>query len=304
MRVAITGGTGMIGTALASVLQARGDDVLILTRGRPRADNHIKWDLNRGAHDVSRLEDVEVVFNLCGAPIGTRPWTTGRRAELYKSRIESTNAIVSSLQAVRAPVKHFIGAGGLGYFGDRGDEILEDDASPGNSGFLSELDQAWEQAHLTAASTLECRGAVVRMAVVLDPFGQTFPLMLQPFRLGIGGWLGDGSQYLPFTTIRDCVGAFMHVLNHPELTGGINSCVPEPPTNRDWSEALGRALDRKVRTHAPKWVLRGAFGELGESLFLHSVRAVPKKLLDSGYEFELPESEAAFRWLLEARNAG
>ncbi len=293
----------MIGTALSAELETRGHDVIVLTRGRLRAPNQVKWDLARGVHDLGRLEGIEAVFNLTGAPIATRPWTKGRRAELFRSRVDATAALTGSLQQVGVQLKAFIGPGGLGYFGDRGNEVLHDDAAPGE-GFLAELDQAWEKAHLDAAAALKCRGAVLRMALVLDPFHQVFPLMLQPFKLGIGGWLGDGEQYLPFITTQDCVGAFVHILENEAASGAMNGAVPQTPTNREWSEALAFVLGRKLRARAPEWALRGAFGEFADSLFLASVRAVPTKLTDTGYVFANPDSQTAFRWLVDQRQKG
>lgn len=303
MRIAITGGTGMIGRALRAALEARGDEVVVLTRGRPAAPHEAQWSHSRGVLDLSVLHGVEAVVHLSGAPIAARPWTRARRAELYESRVDAARALLGSLQLVDAQVHTFLGPGGLGYFGDRGDEWLDDESVPG-AGFLAELAQTWERSHLATAEALGARGGVLRMSVVLDPFEQTFPIALQPFRLGIGGWLGDGSQYFPWITTRDCVAAFLHVLDTPSISGGINATAPVPSTNREWSEAFGRALERKVRTHAPEWVLRGAFGEFADGLFLSSVRAVPRKLTDSGFIFQDADVDTAFRWLVDAWSRG
>lgn len=296
MRVAITGGTGMIGTALAEALRSRGDEVRIVTRGQPRTAEHVRWDPAKGVFDEHGLEGVNAVVNLAGAPIADRPWTRARREVLRQSRVDSTQLLIAGLARLPQPPKVFVGCGGLGRFGNRGDVVLDDDA-PVGAGFLAELALAWENAHLEAAK-IGARTAVMRMSIVLSPTGGAFPLMIKPFRLGIGGWLGDGLQYTPWVTLRDAVAGFLFAIDNPGCEGCFNLTIPEPPTNYDWVKSLGRALHRPVLTRAPKWVLRGAFGELADDLLLASVRAVPRKLLDAGFAFQDTESEAAFAWLV------
>jgi uncharacterized protein (TIGR01777 family) len=297
LRVAITGGTGMIGTALAQRLRERGDEVLIITRREPKQPYEVKWDPVKGTIDASRLDGIDAIYNLAGAPIGDRPWTKARRKILWDSRVDSTATLLEALAKLTRPPKVFVGSGGLGKFGNCGDMVIDDDAANGE-GFLAELAVAWEDAHLEARK-IGCRTCVMRMGVVLSPTGGAFPLMVKPFRLGIGGWIGDGRQYTPWITIRDAVGAFVHVVDTASCDGGFNSTIPEPTINWEWSKALGRALHRPVLAHAPKWALRGAFGDLAEDLLLASVRAVPRKLLQSGFSFVDVEAEAAFTWLLD-----
>lgn len=296
MRVLITGGTGLIGTALARILRERGDDVLILTRRPPTDPSFVQWDPARGPMEPQRLAGLDAVVNLAGAPIADRPWTRARRKELRASRIDATETLIRSLEKLPSPPRVFLGVGGIGRFGDRGDEILDDDAPPG-AGFLAELATAWEEAHLSSAR-LGCRAAVLRFSIVLAAEGGAFPLMVKPFRWGLGGWLGNGLQYTSWITLRDAARGFVHLLDRDDLSGGFNGTVPEPITNYDWSKALGRALHRPVLGHAPKWALRGALGDLADDLLLSSVRAVPRRLLESGFRFEDPEAEPAFARLL------
>jgi uncharacterized protein (TIGR01777 family) len=299
LRYAIVGGTGMIGTHLARALRERGDEVWILTRGEPTEDHMLQWDLGKGVQGVAQLEGLDGVFNLTGAPIADRPWTRKRRAVLRESRIEATEVILDSLATLSAPPKFFVGAGGLGVFGDCGDTEIPDDGEPG-SGFLAELSLDWENAHLRASEVLGCRSAVLRMSIVLSHTGGAFPLMVLPFRYGIGGWLGNGQQYTSWISDRDCVAAFLFVADDPELQGRFNATVPQPTRNKEWVKALGRALSRPVMTHAPKWALRGALGELANDLFLASIRAVPRRLLGAGFEFSDPDAEETFARLVRA----
>lgn len=295
MRFAIVGGTGLIGTALAERLRARGDEVYIVTRRSPRGEEEVQWDPSRGVLTPAQLEGLDAVYNLTGAPIADRPWTRARRKVLWESRVDATAVLLRSLADLERPPATFIGVGGLGLFGDRGDAIIDDDDPPG-TGFLADLCIAWEAGHM-AAEELGARAAVLRMSVVLSPDGGAFPLMVRPFRY-VGGWLGNGRQYTSWISVRDCVGALVHLADHADCTGFFNGTVPEPIPNKEWCKALGRAVHRPVVTHAPKWALRGALGELADELFLASVRAVPRKLLASGYSFVDSDAEETFRWLV------
>ena len=286
----------MLGTHLTTALRARGDEVWILSRGEPRDDHSLQWDRSRGVVGVHKLEGIDVVFNLTGAPIADRPWTTKRRELLRESRIEATEILLDSLAKLTAPPGVYVGAGGLGLFGDCGDELVHDDHAAGQ-GFLAELSADWEAAHLAATARIGARAGVLRMGLVLAPDGGVFPLMSMPFRYGIGGWLGHGRQFTSWVSSRDAVRAFLFVADTEGLAGGFNCTVPEPVRNKEWCKALGRALNRPVLTHAPRWALRGALGELANDLFLASLRAVPQRLNDAGFRFEDEEAEATFRRL-------
>lgn len=283
----------MIGRALTEALRARGDEVRVVTR-RPAGPDDVQWEPLKGVLQPAKLEGCDVVFNLTGAPMATRPWTRARRQVLQESRIQATEALMASLETLDRPPATFIGVSNLGLFGDRGDDVLDDEAPPG-SGFLADLCVAWEHAH-QAAEDLGCRVAVLRMAVVLAPDDGAFPLMVRPFRY-VGGWLGNGQQYTPWLSIRDAVGALLFLADTEAIVGPVNGTVPDPTRNKAWLQALGRVMHKPVVTHAPKWALRGAFGELADEIFLASVRAVPRKLLEHGYRFVDAEAEGAFRWL-------
>ncbi len=292
MRVAITGGTGLLGTSIATALRARGDEVRIITRRPARTGEEVHWDPPRGVIEIHKLEGIDAVIHLAGAPIADRPWTRARRKVLWESRVDSTRMLIDALKARKIKPKTWVGAGGLGRFGSRGEEELDDDAAAG-TGFLADLSVAWESAQLEAEK-LGARTAVFRMAIVLDPHGGALPLVVKPFRIGIGGWLGDGRQFTSWITGRDAVNGFLHLLDDPRASGGYNGTVPVPTRNYEWCVALGRAVNKPVLTHAPKWAVRGALGELADDLFLASVRAIPRKLTAEGFRFLDPEPEAAF----------
>ena len=292
----------MIGSWLAAELRARGDEVIILSRQRPVTPDMARWDAHKGIHDLERMEGLDAIVNLAGEPIAARPWTTVRRRKLWESRVDATGVLLRSLGRLDAPPKAFIGVGSLGLFGDRGDDVLDETAGVGE-GFLAELAEAWERAQLASKRVLSARASVLRLAIVLSPTGGAFPLMLKPFRIGVGGWLGHGRQYTPWTTIRDTSAAFRLLIDDPTAHGVFNGTVPEPTRNKEWMKALGRAVDKPVITHAPRWALRGALGELADSLLIASVRVVPDKLLSHGFTFQDAEPEAAFRWLVDEIDA-
>jgi len=301
VRVAITGGTGMIGTALGVALRERGDEVLVITRRRPASPDQVRWDTSKGIGDLGRLEGVDAVVHLAGQPLAGRPWTKARRRNLLASRVDATRTLHQSLAKLDQPPTVYLGVGHLGRFGDRGEEVVHDDA-PVGTGFLAELSTAWEDAHNEAVE-LGCRVAVLRMSIVLSATGSVFPLMVKPFRIGVGGWLGPGQQFTPWISIRDAVGGFLHLLDHSSCEGSYNGTVPEPVRSKEFFMALGRALQRRVRVQAPRWALRGAFGELADDILLSSIRAVPTRLLDSGYTFVDTDIEATYTWLLQELKA-
>jgi uncharacterized protein (TIGR01777 family) len=299
----------MLGSWLTRHLRGRGAEVFVVTRRAPREEHEIQWDpMNRpssagrqkGIFSVKQLEGLDAVFNLGGAPIADRPWTTQRRKVLFDSRVRATETLIESLAQLDAPPKVFVGVGSLGIFGDRGDDILDDDDPPG-TGFLAEMCVAWEHAQLSA-ETIGCRSTVLRMSVVLSTTGGAFPLMVRPFRY-LGGWLGHGRQYTPWISVDDAIGAMVHLADHDDCRGAFNGTVPDPPHNKEWLKALGRVMHRPVVTHAPRWALRGALGELADSLLIASIRAVPRKLLASGYVFVDTDPEETFRKLLGALEA-
>lgn len=295
-KVAITGGTGMMGTILADALRRRGDEVFIIGRGAPKDPRQIRWNPNRGIEGVSVLDGLDTVFHLAGAPIADRPWTQSRRKILRESRIESALVLQRELAKLDRPPKHYIGVGSLGLFGDCGEQIVDDDAEHGD-GFLADLSREWEEAHDNATS-LGCRVAVLRMSIVLSPTGGAFPLMVKPFRLGIGGWLGNGKQYTSWISVRDAISALIFLMDNDSAVGGFNGTAPESCRNKFWFKALGRVLNRPVLTHAPKWALRGALGDLADELFLASIRPVPRKLLQAGFKFQDYDIEDTFHWLV------
>lgn len=301
LRVLVPGGTGLLGTAVVRALRARGDEAIVLTRGPGDGKVRVTWDPSRGIPQVRRFEGLDAVVNLVGEPLASRPWTSARRRILVDSRVGATESLQRSLEKLDAPPRVLVGVGSLGRFGDRGEDWIDDDDPPG-TGFLADLSIRWEDAHLSAADALKARGAVLRMGMVIAAEGGAVPPLLGPFRFGFGGWIGRGTQFTPWISLEDATRAILHLLDHGEARGGFNGSIPDPVANRAWCEALGRALGKPVRTHAPKWALRGALGELADGIFLASLRARPRKLQQGGFAFEDPDVEQVFRRVVAARS--
>jgi uncharacterized protein (TIGR01777 family) len=302
LRVAVAGATGWIGTHLCRSLRARGDEVFVLTRGPANSEQVLHWDYNRGISQLRRLEGVDAFVNLTGEPLATRPWTAPRREQLISSRVGATEVLHTSLSRLDRPPSVVVGLGFVGLFGDRGNTWLEDDAPPGE-GFLADLAARWETVHLTATDRFADRASVLRLSIVLGADGGVFPPMLAAFRLGLGGWLGDGRQYTPWTSMRDTVGAIQHLLDTPGCEGAYNGTVPDPCTHREWCETLARLIGRPARAHAPKWALRGALGDLADQVLLASCRARPRRLLEAGYTFVDPRIEPTYVRMLAEHEA-
>lgn len=299
MKVLLVGGSGFLGGLLRQALAARGDEPWVLTRQPARGPGQLRWDPARGFTDPASVPQLDAVVNLAGAAIADRPWTRARRKVLWESRVDVTASLIAALAARPSPPRVYLGASSLGFFGDRGDDWL-DEGAPVGAGFLAELSQAWEEQHAASERALACRAVWLRMTVVLSNAGGAFPLLVRPFQLALGGWLGDGRQYTSWIGDRDAVAAWLWALDRAATRGPLHATVPSPIPNYDWVKALGRALHRPVLTKAPKWALRGALGELADDLYLASIRARPAVLERSGFRFVEPEVEAVFRRLVGA----
>lgn len=296
MKIAITGSTGLIGKSLAPFLTTGGHDVVRLVRKQGRlAGDEIRWDPGSQRIDAAALEGVDAVVHLAGESVAGR-WTTTKKAAIRDSRVEGTRLLAQTLAAATKPPRTLICASAIGYYGDRGHTALEEDAAPG-AGFLAEVCREWEAA-ADAARQVGIRVVHLRIGVVLSTEGGALATMLTPFRLGLGGVVGSGDQYMSWIALDDVVGAIHHVLMTPDLSGPVNAVAPAPVTNRDFTKTLGRVLGRPTLLPIPAFGARVAFGEMADELLLASTRVVPARLTTSGYPFRFPHLEEALRHLL------
>jgi uncharacterized protein (TIGR01777 family) len=296
MKVAISGATGLIGTALRESLAADGIQIVALSRRAARAPQMetIQWDVENGRFDASGLEDTDAVVHLAGEPIAQR-WTDARKRAIRDSRVKSTRLLVEGLKSLRSRPKVLISGSAIGFYGDRGDETLVE-SSPAGTGFLPETCQAWEHAAMEAMG-LGIRTAVLRTGIVLSTKGGALQKMLLPFRLGAGGPVGNGRQWMSWIHIDDIVGAIRHALDKDEVMAAVNGVAPEPATNAEFGRALGKALSRPAFLPAPAFALRIGFGEMS-SILLEGQKVLPKKLLDTGFRFRFPDLAGALADIL------
>lgn len=301
-RVLLAGASGLLGRALATRLNAEGWDVRRLVRRPAAGPGEFPWDPARGEVPAAALADVTAVVNLAGENIAAGRWTEARRRLLRSSRIDPTRALARAIIGMPRPPEVFACASAVGFYGDRGNLVLGEDASRGD-GFLAELTAEWEHAgaEVTAAGV---RWAGLRLGVVLSPEGGALARLLPVFRLGLGGRLASGRQWMSWISREDAAAAFVHVLGTPACRGPLNACAPGPVTNADFTRILGFVLRRPVVFPVPALALRLAFGRMAEETLLASTRAVPRALAASGFRFGQPGLEAALRHELARPRAG
>jgi len=304
MRILISGSTGLVGTALTSALLERGHDVVSLVRpasGRGPQNTSgqvtgISWDPLTGALDPA-ADGADAVVNLAGASIAGGRWNEKRKALLRNSRISATNNLVGALKGLRRPPSIFLAASAIGFYGDRGDEELEESSSPGND-FLARLCVEWE-AESNRAQTFGARVATLRFGVILARHGGALPQMALPFRFGIGGRVGSGQQWISWVTLRDVVQTICFAVENDSFSGPANVVAPHPARNADFAVSLGRVLHRPAVFPTPAFALRLALGEMADALLLSSQRVTPERLAHLGYRFADPDLLPALRSVLE-----
>ena len=302
MLVVVTGASGLIGTALTRRLRAEGHQVLRLTRSRPTGADQAQWDPAAGQLDPDALAKADAVVHLAAKNIGEQlRWTARTKRELLASRVVGT-ALVARIMADLAGgsgpgPRVLLCASGVGFYGDRGDEVLTE-ASSGGSGFLADLCRQWEAA-ADPAREAGLRVVHLRTGPVQDTAGGGLPKQALLFRLGLGGRLGSGRQWLSWTALGDIVGAYLHALTHDELDGPVNNAAPNPVTNAEFTATLARVLHRPALLPIPEFGPKLVLGETADEFLFVSQRAHPLRLLETGYQFQFPELEPALRHTLK-----
>jgi uncharacterized protein len=304
MRIAITGATGFIGGHLTARLDAEGTAYVVLTRNpetarrtRPNAADIVHWDPPAAGPPPGKLEGLDAVVHLAGLNLARR-WTSAVKSEIFDSRVLSTRVLATTLAGLESPPGVLISQSAIGFYGPRDDTPLEEDA-PGGSDFLARLCQQWEKAAAPAAH----RGVRVvhpRVGIVLGRDGGALPLMLTPFRLGLGGPIGNGQQWMSWVHIDDVVGLILHAIRQTPVIGPMNATAPTPVRNSDFSKALGRALHRPAFLPTPVFGLKLLFGEFAHVLTTGQ-RVVPAKASASGYAFRYPELGGALSDVVQAK---
>lgn len=297
MKVLLSGSSGLVGSALIPVLTGGGHQAVRLVRSQPSDEvSEVRWDPDAGDIDAAGLKGVEAAVHLAGESIAAGRWTAAKKARILESRVKGTRLLAEALAGLKQPPKVLVSASAVGYYGNRGEETLREESASG-SAFVSEVCRQWEAATEPAAAA-GIRVVNLRFGVMLSATEGALPRLLTPFRLGVGGRLGSGKQFMSWITIDDVVGAILHAMGTETLRGPVNAVAPQPVTNREFTKILGRVLGRPTVFTMPAFAARLAFGQMADELLLCSQRVEPAKLLASGYQFRFPELEGALRHLL------
>ena len=295
MKIAVSGSRGFIGSALVAFLMTQKHDIVRLVRSRSGANSQdVSWDPKTGAVDKPALEGFDAVIHLAGEPIAKGRWTAAKKAKIRDSRIQGTKLLAQTISQLNNPPRVVISASAIGIYGNRGDEILTEESAAG-TGFLAEVGRQWE----AAADPMKQRGIRVvcaRTGIVMDSSGGALALMTPIFRMGTGGNLGNGKQFMSWISLEDEVGAFHHALTTNSLEGPVNFTAPHPVTNGEFTKTMGRVLHRPTIFPLPAFAARILFGEMADEALLASSRVEPRKLLESGYKFRHPDLEGALRF--------
>ena len=306
MKILVTGATGLIGRSLCRALTDDGHVVAAVSRSPVKPQGLavaevFRWDPQNGPLPQAALDGVDAVVNLAGEPLDARRWSDQQKELIRDSRVVTTRNLVEGLRSADRKPAVLVSGSAVGFYGDRGDEQLEE-TSPAGDGFMSEVCEEWER-EATRATELGVRVVQVRTGVVLSAQGGALQKMLAPFKLGLGGPLGSGKQWFPWIHIKDIVGIFRHAVLTANLAGPVNGVAREPVTNREFTRELGRAVHRPAFLPVPEMALRVLMGEMSAVLF-GSQRVLPKAALASGYEFHYPRLESALADLLSGSKTG
>jgi uncharacterized protein (TIGR01777 family) len=293
MKIVVAGASGLIGRALVAALRERGHDVRPLVRRVPADDREIFWNPAARELDAARLEGIDAVVNLAGENIAGGRWTASRREKILRSRVDATQTLVTACARLARKPAVFLSASAVGYYGDAGDTELSENSPPG-LGFLPEVSLIWET-NAEGAARAGIRTVLLRFGVVLAREGGALAKMLPVFRLGLGGRLGDGKQWMSWVSLTDAVAAILHALGDSHCQGPINVVAPAPVTNAEFTKTLAARLGLPALFPVPKWVLRVVFGEMAEATLLVSTRATPARLQATGFRFLHETLDAALR---------
>ncbi len=296
MKTIISGASGFLGSALVELLRDDGHEVMRLVRRATGKNDEVSWDPAAGKLDPADLAGADAVVHLAGESLASGRWTAEKKRRIEASRVAGTRLLAGALAALDEPPRVLVSASAIGFYGDRGDEWLDEASSPGED-FLSEVCGKWEAA-AEAARVAGIRVVHPRIGMVVDPAGGALAKMLTPFRLGLGGVVGDGRQWVSWITRHDLVRVLRHALLRDDLEGPLNAVAPAPVRNVELTKALGQALGRPTFLPVPAFGVRLAFGEMADELLLASTRVASRRLVDSGFDFRHPELAAAFRELL------
>lgn len=296
MRILICGASGLIGKALTKALEAKGCELLLAGRKEPQDERETKWTIEDGFAEPERLEGLDAVIHLAGESVSALRWTDEKKAAIRSSRVDGTRSVLDALAKLKSRPKVLISGSAVGFYGDRDDEILTESSTSGDN-FLAKTCREWE-AESRRAEDAGIRTVLLRTGIVLSKDGGALATMLLPFKLGVGGVIGDGKQWMSWISLDDEIRAIEFVLEHEEVRGAVNLVSPNPVTNQEFTTALGEALYRPTFIPLPEFAVSMLLGEMGDELLLSSTRAVPARLEQLGFEWQFPELKPALEHAL------
>ena len=293
MRVLITGASGLIGKALQKSFAEKGYEMLLASRSEPKDARSVQWNPDSGFADAAleKLEGLDGVIHLAGESISAIRWTDEKKKAIRDSRVFGTRSMIEAFDKLERKPTTFISGAAIGYYGDRGDEVLTE-SSPAGKTFLADISKEWE-AESRRAEDLGIRTVLLRTGIVLSKDGGALTTMMMPFKLGVGGVVGSGKQWMSWISLDDVVAIINFALENESVRGAINVVAPNPVTNEEFTKTLGTVLYRPTFLPLPEFAVHMVFGEMGDALLLDSTRVAPKRLLDAGYEFKFTDLKAA-----------
>lgn len=293
MKILINGASGLIGSALQVSFKEKGYELLLASRNPAKDEKHVQWDADTGFSDddLERLEGLDAVIHLAGESISGLRWTEEKKKAIRDSRVFGTRTMIEAFDKLKKRPKVFISGSAVGFYGDRGSDEMTESSAAGKT-FLSEVCKEWE-AESRRAEDLGIRTVLLRTGIVLSKDGGALGTMLTPFKLGVGGVIGDGDQWMSWVSLVDVVEIINFALENENLRGAINVTSPNPVTNEVFTKTLGNVLYRPTFLPLPEFAVHMVFGEMGDALLLDSTRVIPKRLADAGYKFKYPELRPA-----------
>lgn len=293
MKILITGASGLLGKALQKSFAEKGYEMLLAGRGAPKSENEVQWSTDDGfrEEDMGRLEGLDAVIHLAGENIAGLRWTDEKKKAIRESRTRGTHNVVDMMANLKQKPKVFIAGSAMGFYGDRGDEIVTETSRPGD-GFLPDVCKEWEMESRRAEDS-GVRTVLLRTAIVLSKDGGALATMLTPFKFGVGGVIGSGKQWMSWISLEDVVGIVNFALENESLRGAVNVASPNPVTNEEFTKTLGDVLYRPTFLPLPEFAVNLVFGEMGDTLLIHSTRVEPKRLNEAGYKFKFTDLKSA-----------
>ncbi len=291
MRVLITGASGLVGSALQKSFAEKGYDMLLASRSEPKTANDIQWTVEDGFSEPERLEGIDAVVHLAGESVSGLRWTDEKKKAIRDSRVLGTRSVVDAISKLKDKPKVLVAASAIGSYGERGDDEVNESSTAGH-GFLADVAKEWE-GEARRAEDAGIRTVLLRTGIVLSKDGGALGTMLTPFKMGVGGVVGSGKQWMSWISLDDHVAVINYVIENENIRGAVNAVSPNPVTNEEFTKTMGEVLYRPTFIPLPEFAVSMLMGEMGDALLLTSTKVLPKRLEDAGFEFEYPDLKSA-----------